>query len=90
MKPTDDELEWLRKYVAELYDYRCVRCQKPDVSTVHEIESRSTRPRDWWTIENMVCLCSLCHEWSHLLGVRNRAEALRKFQDQALRARGVS
>ena len=65
MSLSDEQIAYLREYIRTLYGSRCVRCNRFPARTVHEIESRASRPADWWALENMVVLCNECHDWAH-------------------------
>ena len=84
---TKREIEESNIFIRELYGYRCIRCSRPRVKIVHEIEPRSTRPSTWMFAENRVVLCSICHEHVHAHGALNFVDELRSLQAAAL---GVS
>lgn len=89
MRYTKEEIAESNLFIGQIYGFRCIRCGKPNVFTIHEIEPRSARPRDWLAGDNRVPLCAQCHEFAHVLGARNSADELRQCQARALRERGM-
>ena len=88
-KPLPEHIEDIKEYVRNVvYENRCARCGTPS-KVIHEIEPRSLRPADWWELDNMVVLCSVCHTWAEELGTRERADELRQCRERVLRERGM-
>ena len=75
-----------REEVLRLFNYRCVRCNKPAV-VVHEIVPKSRRPKTWMEIENRVPLCDECHFWAHQRGAKSSAEELKRLRSERLLCR---
>lgn len=75
------------QYVLHLFRNRCVLCDYPTL-TVHEIEPKSQRPKDWDHLENRVAVCTACHMKVHQGGAKNYAEELRRQKDIKLERYG--
>ena len=78
------EIEDSNKFIRAIYGERCIRCSRPNVISIHEIEPRSTRPSTWIFAENRVILCGDCHSYVHQHGAMNFVEELRGLQSSAL------
>lgn len=57
------------------FNNRCIIDLRPAV-TLHEIEPKSQRPRDWQEEENRVPVCVDCHERIHRDGAKVWKEEL--------------
>jgi 5-methylcytosine-specific restriction endonuclease McrA len=72
-----------RDLVLRLFNYRCVRCNKPAV-VVHEIVPKSRRPKTWMELENRIALCADCHYWAHQRGAKSSAPELQRLRSERL------
>ena len=72
----------MRKKILALYKNRCIMCRKT-TKTVHEKTPKSLG-KDWERAENMVPLCSICHEEVHTEGAMNVFETLSRLQENVL------
>jgi 5-methylcytosine-specific restriction endonuclease McrA len=53
----------IRKEVYERDEYICILCQKPGAIHLHHHKHRSQGGKH--TVNNLVCLCPICHEVAH-------------------------
>ena len=70
MNTTETIIKSNRSTVFELFKYRCAVNPAHEATVIHEIEPRSTRPVDWWELNNMISLCNNCHMKIHSEGTK--------------------
>ena len=70
MNTTETIIESNRSTVFKLFKHRCAVNPAHEATVIHEIEPRSTRPADWWELDNMIPLCSNCHTLIHSEGTK--------------------
>ena len=61
--------------ILNLFGYRCIVCGRK-TTTLHEIEPKSKRPKDWDDPENQVPICVVCHDKIHREGALNWKDKL--------------
>ena len=83
------KLEQLKQQCRELYNERCIVCGRHS-RIVHEIIPRSSG-KVAITLDNMVVLCNLCHDYAHSVGSNVAEEVLVLYRENAIkRMRQVS
>ena len=80
-----DDPTW--QEVWDLFEGICVLCYGK-AGSIHEIEPRSRRPKDWWELNNRVALCTYCHNQIHEGNPLRYVEILRIKRDCLLQSLG--
>ena len=76
-----DEWKELRKFIIKKYHFTCLRCDKRfrayDDLTVHHLLPREDGGGD--NVENLVALCSPCHDFVECENLRTKAEIIGSY-----------
>ena len=70
-----------RATVYKLFKHRCAVNPAHIATVIHEIEPRSTRPNDWWELDNMISLCVNCHTTIHREGTKAWRKRLQEIRE---------
>ena len=70
-----------RNTVYKLFKHRCAVNPAHVATVIHEIEPRSTRPSDWWELDNMIPLCLNCHMLIHSEGTKAWRYRLEEYRE---------
>ena len=74
-----DEVCWNRQIIYDRFNGRSALNPSHPAEVMHEIVPRSLRPRNWWTLDNMIPLTNAEHRKIHDEGAKKYRNQLQEI-----------